>query len=80
MLEQQQHESGSASSMINFFGMVMGSAGMLFGSQEGNNMIVTLGIIQLLIGLIGGGLWLLLRSRSFIKQSASKPSLQEKPV
>ena len=80
MLEQQQYDSGSASSLINFFGMVMGSVGMFLISQEGHDLIVTLGILQLSIGIIGGSLWLLLRNKPFIKQSANRSKLQEKPV
>jgi DHA1 family bicyclomycin/chloramphenicol resistance-like MFS transporter len=60
--------------------MVMGSAGMFLISREGHDMIVTLGIIQLSIGLIGGGLWLLLRNRPFVKQSANRPKMSEKTV
>ena len=80
MLEQQQHDTGAASSLINFFGMVMGSIGMFLVAQEGHDMIATLAVIQLSIGLVGGIMWLVLRNKPFIKQTVIKPKLQKKPI
>lgn len=80
MLEQQQHDTGSASSLINFFGMVMGSVGMFLVSREGHDMIATLAVVQLSIGLVGGTAWLVLRNKSFITQSATGSKLHEKPL
>jgi MFS transporter, DHA1 family, multidrug resistance protein len=72
MLEQQEYDSGSASSLINFFGMVMGSLGMLLVSNNWKDLISTLGTIQIVTGITGGGLWLLFRNKSFIQPVASK--------
>ncbi|MBU1054007.1 MAG: multidrug effflux MFS transporter [Proteobacteria bacterium] len=72
MLEQQKYDSGSASSLINFFGMVMGSLGMMLISFNWKDLISTLGIIQIIIGIAGGGLWLLFRNKPFIQFTASK--------
>ena len=65
MLNQQEHDTGSASALINFFGMIMGSFGMYMVSLKANYLIESLGIIQFMVGLAGGTLWFLARHRSF---------------
>lgn len=40
MLEQQQNDSGSASALINFFGMLMGGLGMHLLSLNPNDLIL----------------------------------------
>jgi DHA1 family bicyclomycin/chloramphenicol resistance-like MFS transporter len=67
MLEQQQKDTGSASSLINFFGMFMGSMGVFIISLGGNDLVWVLGIMQMTIGLLGGGLWFSVRNKAFIK-------------
>ncbi|SEA47820.1 MFS transporter, DHA1 family, bicyclomycin/chloramphenicol resistance protein [Desulfuromusa kysingii] len=72
MLDQQQQDGGSASALINFFGMIMGSLGMQLVSLNSHNLIWTLGSLQLLVGLMTGCLWLLIRNRPFVLQNVYK--------
>ena len=65
MLNQQEHDTGSASALINFFGMIMGSFGMFLVSLKANYLIESLGTIQFIVGLTGGALWFLVRNKSF---------------
>ncbi|WP_205623666.1 multidrug effflux MFS transporter [Desulfogranum japonicum] len=65
MLDQQDHDTGSASALINFFSMIMGSLGMFLVSLCPHHLIESLGAIQFMVGLIGGFLWLLVRNRKF---------------
>lgn len=67
MLDQQEHDTGSASALINFFGMIMGSFGMFLVSLKPNHLIESLGTIQFIVGLTGGILWFLVRNRSFFR-------------
>lgn len=68
MLAQQQKDAGSASSLINFTGMLMGSTGMFLISLKSGNQIPVLGLMQAVMGAVCGGLWLLVRNKSFIHQ------------
>ncbi len=65
MLNQQEHDTGSAAALINFFGMIMGSFGMFLVSLKPHSLIESLGIIQFIVGLTGGVLWFLVRNQSF---------------
>lgn len=66
MLDQQQRDTGSAAALIQFFGMLMGSVGMFLVSLNPDHLIASLGIIQILVGLIGSVLWLWVRKRAFV--------------
>jgi DHA1 family bicyclomycin/chloramphenicol resistance-like MFS transporter len=66
MLEQQSTDTGSAVALIQFFSMMCGSAGMILVSLRPEALIDNLGFIQLAIGLIGLGSWLMLRNKSFV--------------
>lgn len=68
MLEQQDRDTGSASALINFFGMLMGSVGMFLVSLNPQHLIEDLGAIQFIAGLIGGILWYFIRNQSFVRQ------------
>jgi DHA1 family bicyclomycin/chloramphenicol resistance-like MFS transporter len=68
MLEQQQENIGSASSLIGCFGLFMGSIGMLLISSGWDNLVLALGLLNMVIGLSGGTLWLFLSRQPFIKQ------------
>ncbi len=68
LLAQQQKDTGSAASLINFFGMLMGSAGMFLVSLNPGDFIGAIGTIQILVGIAGGSLWLMIRNRPFIRQ------------
>ena len=72
MLEQQNKDSGSASALINFSAMVMGSLGMVLVSLYPGNFIASLGFIQFMVGLSGSFLWYLIRNRPFMQQYLQK--------
>ena len=67
MLDQQEHDTGSASALINFFGMIMGSCGMFLVSLKPDYLIESLGVIQFSVGLVGGILWYVARNWSFVQ-------------
>lgn len=71
MLEQQQIDSGSASSLIHFFGMLMGSIGILIISLEGKDLIWVLGVMQMSIGLLGSCFWFSVKNKTFIIHDSS---------
>lgn len=71
MLEQQDEDTGSASALINFFAMFMGSMGMQLVTLWPGNLITNLGYIQIGVGIICSILWLLCRNRPFIIQPPS---------
>ncbi|MCQ1058960.1 multidrug effflux MFS transporter [Photobacterium sp. DNB23_23_1] len=66
MLNQQDHDTGSAVALIQFCGMLCGSLGMVLVSIRPESLIENLGIIQLTVGIVGGSLWLLARNRPFV--------------
>lgn len=66
LLEQQKNDTGSASSLINFLAMIMGSAGMLLISLDTTHLVLSLGMIQMSIGILGFLFWSLLKNRSFV--------------
>ena len=71
MLEQQDEDTGSASALINFFAMFMGSMGMQLVTLWPGTLITNLGYIQIGVGLACSILWLLCRNRPFILQPPS---------
>ncbi len=68
MLEQQQEDTGSASSLIGFFGIMNGSIGMLLISFGWIDVVSALGIISMGTGAVCGSLWLFLCGKSFIRR------------
>jgi DHA1 family bicyclomycin/chloramphenicol resistance-like MFS transporter len=48
----QKQDTGSASALINCFALMFGSFGMILASIGGNNHIVTLDTVNILVGLI----------------------------
>jgi len=68
MLEQQQGDAGSAAALMGCFGILAGSVGMLLISLDWTNIILALGIINVVTGLTCGTLWLILSKKPFIKQ------------
>jgi len=66
MLEQQRGDTGSAAALIQFFAMLMGALGMILGSLSPDHLIESLGIIELVAGVLGGALWLMVRNRHFV--------------
>lgn len=69
LLEQQDQDTGSASSLINFFGMIMGSVGMTLISLSTDHLVFYIGIMQVVTGGLGLLLWLMVKNRPWIIQS-----------
>jgi DHA1 family bicyclomycin/chloramphenicol resistance-like MFS transporter len=63
LLEQQEEDAGSASSLIGFFGIMCGSIGMLLISLDWNNLIPVLGVLTVCTGVSSVTLWLAIASR-----------------
>jgi len=74
MLEQQKEDTGSAASLMSFFGIFMGSIGMTIISLDWGDPIFALGALTIVVGLICEALWLLVSQRSFIKQVPNRTS------
>jgi MFS transporter, DHA1 family, multidrug resistance protein len=68
LLEQQQEDTGAASSLISCGFTLFGSIGMTLISLNWANRIYVLGLIYVTIALSGLVLWLLISRRSFIHQ------------
>jgi MFS transporter, DHA1 family, multidrug resistance protein len=60
MLEQQKGDTGSASALIGCSGLLLGSVGMILISQDWPDPVLALGLVNLVIGLLCGALWLLI--------------------
>ncbi|MDD4137558.1 MAG: multidrug effflux MFS transporter [Methanoregula sp.] len=60
MLEQQKEDTGSASALINCFGLLLGSAGILLASLDANHLILIIGTIYTVTGLVCLAGWLLI--------------------
>lgn len=69
MLEQQERDTGSASSLINFFGMIMGSIGMLLISLPSGHLVFFIGVMFAAVGAAGLFMWLLVKNRECIAHS-----------
>jgi len=69
MLEQQDQDTGSASSLINFFGMIMGSIGMTLISLSTEHVVFYIGMMQVVTGGVGLLSWQALKNRPFIVQT-----------
>jgi len=61
-LEQHEGDAGSSSALINFLGMLMGGVGVSAVFLPGDDLILSIGAMQLIIGIFGGALWLLIKS------------------
>ncbi len=66
MLNQQDHDTGSAVALIQFFSMICGSLGMVLVSIRPESLIENLGFIQLSVGTLGGLMWLMVRKKEFV--------------
>ncbi|MDD4127990.1 MAG: multidrug effflux MFS transporter [Methanomicrobium sp.] len=60
MLEQQMEDTGSASALINCAGLLFGSAGMVLVSVSGENLVLSVGLINLAVGFACFLGWLLI--------------------
>ncbi len=68
MLEQQRGDTGSAAALMSCFGIFMGSIGMTIISLNWSNTILVLGMMNILIGLISGALWLQISQKPYVTQ------------
>ncbi len=66
MLNQQDHDTGSAVALIQFFSMICGSLGMVLVSTRPDSLIENLGFIQLSVGILGGLMWLMVRNKEYV--------------
>ena len=67
LLEQQQEDTGTVSSLISFFTILIGSLGMLLISLEWGNIVSALGMMHLITGLVCGLLWLMFSGKPFVR-------------
>ena len=67
MLEQQKGDTGSASSLMSAAFTIMGSFGMIIASFNWGSLLVMVGMLNVIIGLLGGSLWLFIRHKPFIR-------------
>ncbi|PLX42389.1 MAG: MFS transporter [Deltaproteobacteria bacterium] len=65
-LEQHEGDAGSSSALINFLGMLLGGAGVSAVFLPGDDLILSIGAMQLLIGIGGGTLWLLVKNDKIV--------------
>ena len=72
MLEQQDSDTGSASSLIAFSGLTFGSIGMLIISMKWSSYIFGLGILNIVCGCLSEILWLTISRRSIIRQVSNE--------
>jgi len=75
MLEQQQRDTGSVSSLMSSFSTVMGSVGMGIVSLGWDNQIVVIGALNVIFGLICGSVWLYISCRPYLKEAAYKQGI-----
>lgn len=68
MLQQQKEDTGSAASLINCFGLIFGSAGMVLVSLGGENLVLSIGIINTVIGLACLSGFMLIRKLHLAKE------------
>jgi DHA1 family bicyclomycin/chloramphenicol resistance-like MFS transporter len=72
VLELKKVDTGSASALLSFAGMLMGSIGMYLVILHPGNLIVALGSINILIGVVGALLWIVIRDKAFIRNVMQK--------
>jgi DHA1 family bicyclomycin/chloramphenicol resistance-like MFS transporter len=67
VLGQKKIDAGTASGLIAFVGMLMASVGMYLVILYPGSLIIALGSLNLLIGIIGGLVWYVIRDRAFVR-------------
>ncbi|WP_166424235.1 multidrug effflux MFS transporter [Paraglaciecola sp. 20A4] len=72
MLDQQKTDTGSAVAIIQCCSMLAGSLGMFLVTLNPQNLILSLGIIQLCMGAIAITFWLLVKKQSYIVDNIYK--------
>ncbi|MDD4484243.1 MAG: multidrug effflux MFS transporter [Methanoregula sp.] len=68
MLGQQREDTGSASALINCFGLIFGSAGILIASLDAQNLVFVLGAIYAVVGTACLSGWLLIGKLKLAKE------------
>jgi uncharacterized membrane-anchored protein len=63
MLSQQKSDIGSASSLITFISFIFGSVGMAIVSVLPYDMILTLGVINAIVGAVSLAIWFAVKKR-----------------
>ena len=58
MLDQHEHDAGSASALMSSSQMVMGSIGMVIVSLQLGDRVHMIGLLYAVLGLVCGGMWL----------------------
>lgn len=66
MLDQQQEDTGSASALMSSCTTVMGSIGMVIASFDLGNLVQLVGALNIIFGVLCGGLWLAATRRPFL--------------
>jgi MFS transporter, DHA1 family, multidrug resistance protein len=66
MLEQEKENSGAASALINCFGLVLGSVGIMLVSIGNSGLVLVIGTLNVIVGLICGSSWLLICKRKIM--------------
>ncbi|MFC1839414.1 multidrug effflux MFS transporter [Thermodesulfobacteriota bacterium] len=69
MIEQQDKNTGSASSLMFCFMGLFGSLGLVIISMDWNNRIIVLGVINVILGLLSTSFWLYAKNRCRIPKS-----------
>ena len=72
MLDQQDSDTGSVVAIIQFSSMIFGSLGMTLVSLRPELFIENLGIIQLVIGALGGTLWFIVKNKPHVSEKLVK--------
>jgi DHA1 family bicyclomycin/chloramphenicol resistance-like MFS transporter len=68
MLEQQREDTGSAAALMSCFGIFMGSIGITIISMNWSNIILVLGMMNILIGMVCVVLWLRISQKPYVMQ------------
>lgn len=69
MIEQQDKNAGSASSLMFCFMGTFGSIGLVIISMDWSNRIVVLGIINIILGILSTSFWLYAKNRCKIPKN-----------
>ncbi len=66
ILEQQQHDTGSAVAIIHFLTGILGALGVHLVAAHTGDLTPTLGSLFILVGMLCGIMWLAIQDRSFV--------------
>ncbi|WP_458789547.1 Bcr/CflA family efflux MFS transporter [Yoonia sp. MH D7] len=73
LLDQQEHDTGSAAALIQFSGTLMGAVGIQIVTYNSHELIRNYGVLLVVIGTICVILWLTVRNRTFVTDNVSRP-------